>query len=514
VSGLPLPSFAVGLNPDNEFDKTSVLADLQGSTVGGVPFSYADYPYDSDGTDRKLSVLNFTEYCFSYYANAQSNYGLYVYLYNPQAFSFSRTLPHVIELAVTYGFDGLPATYEKFELRFLSVSSGAYAGLFYKFRIIDRPSETDGRTILQRVVASVKGQNLSGIALGDCARRYDISGLELRYDDAFVNGENRNKLVDHAIGGIYSFNGFASGYGPDSGAGSTLDGDNLDIETISLDVKSTYWRTDNPSRGEYAEDQLTSVYFSVPDYYIDTYGDLYGIRAEWYEYKTTPIVVSSSGALNGYIPDRLGLSTVEDRSADARHLYYNYIQGGSEVSYWGWSWNPYNIYNGAAGAGHDYLDKLYWFFYDDDLIVEPYQVENFLKYDASRTRVKKGYSAVKGRITSIEENSFFLEAFGRNDFEPIDTCSVLSGNAINYMLKYVGKSGNKIMYSRHIPDSFFADYDSDEDFVVTYIDKFITKCVLYDDIYVMTDEDCAGGFTRVSFKGRSRLFPDALPFSA
>ncbi|MDR2090596.1 MAG: hypothetical protein LBP62_02965 [Clostridiales bacterium] len=226
--------------------------------------------------------------------------------------------------------------------------------------------------------------------MDNCERRYDISGIEFRYDNAAANGVNKNKSVDHAVGGSYIFKGFASGYGADGYADSTLISSVTDMETVSLEVKDTYWRTDNPERGDYAEDQLTSVYFSVPDYYINTYGDLYGIRAEWYEYKTKPIVVSSSGALNNYIPGRLGLSTAEDLSDDARSLYYNYLFDGTNIPTWWWAWNPYII--GIPGVnGGPYLDKLYWYFYSSDLVVKPSDIKNFLETDFARTEEYNTY---------------------------------------------------------------------------------------------------------------------------
>lgn len=47
-------------------------------------------------------------------------------------------------------------------------------------------------------------------------------------------------------------------------------------------------------------------------------------------------------------------------------------------------------------------------------------------------------------------NSFFEEAFGRNDFEELNDMEMRSGNAVSYLLKYISKTGERIVYSRGI----------------------------------------------------------------
>ena len=59
------------------FEERNVLDDLTGGTVGGKKFSLTDYPHNSDG---KPQIISFTEFCYSYYAEKQGDYGLYVYV--------------------------------------------------------------------------------------------------------------------------------------------------------------------------------------------------------------------------------------------------------------------------------------------------------------------------------------------------------------------------------------------------------------------------------------------------
>lgn len=130
-------------NKDLEFDKTNVMDDLTGATINGKPFNLYDYPYDSTGVIKHPEIMNVVEYCYSFYSNARGNYGLYLYFYNPQALNIDTdSNANKVQLAVSWTTDSegniVPDEYDKFDLRFCSVSEGAsYARLFYKFRVVD-----------------------------------------------------------------------------------------------------------------------------------------------------------------------------------------------------------------------------------------------------------------------------------------------------------------------------------------------------------------------------------------
>ena len=75
------------------------------------------------------------------------------------------------------------------------------------------------------------------------------------------------------------------------------------------------------------------------------------------------------------------------------------------------------------------------------------------------------------------QNTYFNERFGRSDFEPLDMQSI--GGAITYIVKYLEKTGEKIVYSKGLPQYFVSDV-MDEDVVCPFglEDK---KLLLYDD---------------------------------
>lgn len=86
LCGQPLSAFAETVDdPQTRYEQTNVLNNLKGATVGGKEFDLADYPHNSKG---KPQVISYVEFCYSYYAEKQKDFGLYVYVYNPQDVAF------------------------------------------------------------------------------------------------------------------------------------------------------------------------------------------------------------------------------------------------------------------------------------------------------------------------------------------------------------------------------------------------------------------------------------------
>jgi len=70
----------------------------------------------------------------------------------------------------------------------------------------------------------------------------------------------------------------------------------------------------------------------------------------------------------------------------------------------------------------------------------------------------KDYNYKKGIRKVVKMNSFFLERYGRNEFEVLDKGPLL-GHAIGYILKYINKSGERLVMSRHLPQQYVADVE-------------------------------------------------------
>lgn len=325
-------SFVSALS-SNSYDNTNVLDDLKSSTVNGEKWDISMYPYDNNKT---VSVINFVEYCYSYKTNMQDNFGLYLYVYNPQGLDINTdTTANKVQMAVAYD-NGKPTDYAKFRLEFCSVSTEPdYYRLFYKFKIVD-----DEGKILSR--------------LNSNARRYDISGIEL-----FTKGSSN--ATEYYVGASYTFTGYAKGYGPDVNAESTLKCNVEVMETVSFTVKHTFYRSKTSSLGAGHQNQLDTVYFRVPERLIDEYGRLQRIKAEWYEYKTKEIVVTSNTDFYNAIKNYVGVTLGKEYNEDIGYsLGLNAGDGGGiNAAKWGW-----NLGNGYL---HNPCQTLYYLFLVNDI---------------------------------------------------------------------------------------------------------------------------------------------------
>ena len=87
------------------------------------------------------------------------------------------------------------------------------------------------------------------------------------------------------------------------------------------------------------------------------------------------------------------------------------------------------------------------------------------------------YNFKAHRRVVTHQNSYFNERFGRSDFEPLDMQNI--GSAIAYIVKYLEKTGEKLVYSKGLPQFFISDI-MEEDIVCPFglEDK---KLLLYDD---------------------------------
>lgn len=99
------------------------------------------------------------------------------------------------------------------------------------------------------------------------------------------------------------------------------------------------------------------------------------------------------------------------------------------------------------------------------------------------------YSPVKKTVQHTIQNTYFNERFGRSDFKKISHRTEL-GNAIAYLLKYIEKSGEKIVYSKGLPQFFVSDIMEDD--VVCRIGQEDKKLLLFDN-FTCWDEGCYMG---------------------
>lgn len=101
----------------------------------------------------------------------------------------------------------------------------------------------------------------------------------------------------------------------------------------------------------------------------------------------------------------------------------------------------------------------------------------------------KDYSTKTHKIQITYQNTFFLERFGRNDFKEIEHSSLVY-QAISYILKYIRKTGERVIYSKHLQTYFISDIlESD---IVCTIGQEDRKLLLFDD-FLCIDEGVVMG---------------------
>lgn len=277
-SGVAVASAATSINA--EFDKTNVLDDLEKSTIDGKPFSLEDYGFNSR---KDTQVFSFVEFCYSFYEDLQADYGLYLYLYNPKGLKFV-TDSDLNTVNLRAGSDE-NAPFHKYPLTYLNQSEAEnYEGLFYKFKV--GLTENQRREILDTVNSS--------------NRIYRVAEVELLQ-------EKDMNATAIPVATTYSYKGYAGGYGSNSNAESTLECTTEQCDTLSLKPYTTTYRPSGSNgKGNCTQDSLHSVYFAVPNDFINRYGEMSAVRATWLNAVLAPMLVTGNEAAYNAISPLLG----------------------------------------------------------------------------------------------------------------------------------------------------------------------------------------------------------------
>lgn len=107
---------------------------------------------------------------------------------------------------------------------------------------------------------------------------------------------------------------------------------------------------------------------------------------------------------------------------------------------------------------------------------------------------KRDYDVKKKRMVERMENSFFWDRFGRNKFELIDGTALTIGTAVSYIIKYIEKSGGRIICSKGLRTFIETDIDND-DVVAQLREDDDKKYLLFDDFKVYKDGKELGAVT-------------------
>ena len=92
---------------------------------------------------------------------------------------------------------------------------------------------------------------------------------------------------------------------------------------------------------------------------------------------------------------------------------------------------------------------------------------------------KKDYNFSTHDIVMTVQNTYFNERFGRSDFKEIDEHENRLSNALTYLMKYIEKTGEKIVYSKKLYQYFISDILEND--IVSTIGQEDRKILLFDD---------------------------------
>ena len=376
------------------YENTNVLDNLDGAIIGGKAFDIADYPHNDEGRPQVISLV---EFCYSYYADKQGDFGLYVYVYNPQDIAFDMATDRN-KVQLTYGNK---QSYSKYTLDFLNYSEKAgYEGRFYKFKV--RLSDSERKDILDMV--------------NDDGRVYKISGIELSY---------KGTVTEYPCGQTYTYSGYAEGYGSELAAGDTLSCtvDGFD-KYLTLDVHSTYYRPEGTNGEAYERDTLHSVYFSVPNEIIAEYGEMTAVHATWLNARTSPIFVTGNkdvyNAVHPYVGQTVDGGDFTYAKDDNSPIPYALI-ASKYIESAGWNNASYSLSYMSYNANRTYtksdtdLNELYYCFLADNGDADSYTLP-------AETLVGNKAKGVKGYFESYTEEhggELINDRFSKGLFESV-----------------------------------------------------------------------------------------------
>ena len=380
------------------YEQTNVLDDLKKSTIGDKPFDLTDYNFDES---KETKVLSFVEYCYSFYSAKQNNFGLYIYVYNPQGLQFNKYSPlNKIQFAVG---SSSSTNYTKYNLKYLNCSTETnYEGLFYKFRI--DLTDAQKETILSTVNST--------------ERVYRVSGLELVLSGAM-------NATEYGVATTYKYSGYAAGYGSNENAASTLVCSTEETDVLSLSVHATQYKPEGTNTSSiYTQDCLHSVYFAVPNKYINKYGAMTAVHAIWKNAVTAPILVTGNASVYSQVSSLLGDyvhgGTIQDEGRNT-DLDYALIATKAQIGYRDTveaamgGYVAYNVLMDYGGINaYNYYDNLlhylYYCFYAENGDADNYTLSSQAVLDVlEKSAARYGGVLVNGKYSEKMFSSYDKE---------------------------------------------------------------------------------------------------------
>lgn len=101
----------------------------------------------------------------------------------------------------------------------------------------------------------------------------------------------------------------------------------------------------------------------------------------------------------------------------------------------------------------------------------------------------KDYSTKDRRMQTARQNTYFLERYGRNDFQPLGSQEEVR-HSLGYLMKYIEKTGEKLVYGGKLQTYFESDVMDEDILCPCGIDD--RKAILADDFLCIRDGEIMG----------------------
>ena len=112
---------------------------------------------------------------------------------------------------------------------------------------------------------------------------------------------------------------------------------------------------------------------------------------------------------------------------------------------------------------------------------------------------KRDYNLNTRRMQTTIQNTYFNERFGRCDFESVVRVPMMYDRAVGYILKYIEKTGERLVYSRGTPMYLLTDVEEKD--VLTRMGEENRKLLLVDNFECWDGDKSLG---RVNEGGKER----------
>ena len=112
---------------------------------------------------------------------------------------------------------------------------------------------------------------------------------------------------------------------------------------------------------------------------------------------------------------------------------------------------------------------------------------------------KRDYNLNTRRMQTTIQNTYFNERFGRCDFESVVRVPMMYDRAVGYILKYIEKTGERLVYSRGTPMYLITDVEEKD--VLTRMGEENGKLLLVDNFECWDGDKYLG---RVNEGGKER----------